>query len=268
MNNLDIFTHKFFLPYSAMTVGGRVKMDWLLNIFQDAASTQCHTMGVSGFDMAEKQLKWVVVQYRIRIHQPFDWMTPLVLKTWRSPFKNLYEVRQFTLHGQDKNGRENEALLVSATSIWILIKAANNRPVRLTPNMPAALMQCESEPVELFKPKQGLDRIDHECRFPVHFLDLDLNEHVNNRVYIRWAVESLPGTLNFEYNPVACDVVYQKEALAGDSIQSQVSMEFSGNTLTTNHAIKRPASGDKLAHLILTWKKNAQGSIFQYSHDL
>ena len=169
--------------------------------------------------------------------------------------------------GKTKMTGENETLFVSATSVWILIKAANNRPVRLAPNMPAALMQCESEPVELFKPK-GLDRIDHECRFPVHFLDLDLNEHVNNRVYIRWAVESLPGTLNFEYNPVACDVVYQKEALAGDTVHSQLSMEFSGNSLTTTHAIKRLATGDKLAQLILFWEKIVPGSPFQYSHDL
>ncbi len=264
----DIFSHEFFLPYSALTVGGRVKMDWLLNIFQDAASTQCHNMGVSGFDMARKQLKWVVVQYRIQIHQPIDWMMPLVLKTWRSPWKNLYEIRHYTLHAQGPSAQENDPPVVSATSVWILIKAANNRPVRLSPNMPPDLMQCEPEPTELLKSAPDITRVDHECTFPVHFLDLDLNQHVNNRVYIRWAIESLPGQLNFEYNPVTCDVVYQKEALANDTVQSCVSMESSGSRLTTNHVIIRQSSQERLAHLTLTWEKIATGSLFQSRHDL
>lgn len=267
-NNPDIFSQTFNLPYSALTIGGRVKMDWLLNVFQDAASTQCHAQGVSGFDMAEKDLKWVVAQYRIQIHKPIDWLTPLVVQTWRAPWKNLYEVRQFRLVAEQEHALENPCPLVTASSIWILIKAANNRPVRLSPNMPSALMKAPvQEPVELIKPDADFAYVDHECSFPVHFLDLDLNEHVNNRVYVRWAVESLPGTLNFEYTPVKCDVIYQKEALAGDTVQSRISMNFEKDLLFTDHVIVRHTSNENLAHLMLTWKKTGTQSLFNIKND-
>lgn len=258
-----MFSQTFNLPYSALTIGGRLKMDWLLNVFQDAASTQCHAQGISGFDMAEKDLKWVVAQYRIQIHKPIDWMTPLVIQTWRTPWKNLYEVRQFRLMAEQEHRLENPCPLVTASSIWILIKAANNRPVRLAPNMPPSLMKSPGqEPAELIKPDADLARVDHECNFPVHFLDLDLNEHVNNRVYVRWAVESLPGRLNFEYTPVTCDVIYQKEALPGDTVQSRISMNFKNDLLFTDHIIVRQSSKEKLAHLMLTWKKTDAPSLF------
>ena len=238
-------------------------MDWLLNVFQDAASTQCHAQGISGFDMAKKALKWVVVQYRIKIHKSIDYMTPLVVETWRAPWKNLYELRQFRLMAQTEHGPKRPSPLVTASSIWILIKATNNRPVRLNPNMPPHLMECTAQdPVELLKPDADLAHVDHECRFPVHFLDLDLNEHVNNRVYVRWAVQSLPGTLNFEYTPITCDVIYQKEALPKDTVQSRISMNFENNLLFTDHVIVRKSSNQHLARLMITWKKTEFQSLF------
>ena len=129
--------------------------------------------------------------------------------------------------------------------------------------MPASLMKLPvREPAELIKPNANLTHVDHECSFPVHFLDLDLNEHVNNPVYVRWAVESLPGTLNFEYTPVKCDVIYQKEALPGDTVQSLVSMNFENNLLFTDHLIVRHTSKENLARLMLTWKKTGTQSLF------
>jgi len=263
-NNPDMFSHTFTLPYSALTIGGRLKMDWLVTVFQDAASTQCHAQGISWFDMAKKNLKWVVAQHRIKIYKPIDWMTPLVVQTWRAPWKNLYEVRQFRLMAEQEPGKiEHSRPLVTASSIWILINAANNKPVRLAPNMPPPLMKNPGrEPAERLKPNPDLARVDHECSFPVHFLDLDPNEHVNNRVYIRWAVASLPGTLNFEYTPVTCDVIYQKEALPEDIVQSRISMNFKHDLLSTDHIIVRQSSGEHLAYLKLTWKKTGANSLF------
>jgi medium-chain acyl-[acyl-carrier-protein] hydrolase len=262
-NNPDIFSQKFNLPYSALTIGGRVKLDWLLNIFQDAAAAQCHALGISGFDMAKKDLKWVVAQYRIQIHTPINRMMPLVVQTWRAPWKNLYETRHFRLMAEQQENLETPSPLVTASSIWILIKAANNRPVRLAPHMPASLMTFPSkEPAKRIKPSADLTHVDHECSFPVHFLDLDLNEHVNNPVYVRWAVASLPDRLNFEYTPVTCDVVYQKEALLTDTVLSRISIKVDNDMLFTNHVIVRRTSNETLAHLMIAWKKTSPSSLF------
>jgi len=262
-NNPDIFSQKFNLPYSALTIGGRLKMDWLLNIFQDAAAAQCHALGISGFDMAKKNLKWVVSQYRIQIHNAIDWMIPMVVQTWRAPWKNLYEIRQFRLMTEPKDPVRTPSLLVTASSIWILIKAANNRPVRLTPHMPASLMTCPAqESVKRIKPGADLTHVDYECSFPVHFLDLDLNEHVNNPVYVRWAMASLPDKLNFEYTPVSCDVIYQKEALPADTVLSRTSIHIDNEMLFTDHVIVRQTSHEHLAHLMVAWKKTGNKSLF------
>lgn len=259
------FSIPITLPYSAINANGRVKADWLLNVFQDAASMQCHTLGISGFDMARKQLKWVVAQYHIQIHDGFEWMMPLTLKTWRSPWKNLYDIRQFSLAPETGSGQNEAAPLVTATGIWILIRAESGRPVRLSPHIPASLMEAPaSHGPELHKPGP-LGTPHHETGFPVRFLDLDLNQHVNNRVYLRWAVETLPEPYCFEFAPVNCTVVYKKEGLFGDRVLSKLRMELSGSGLTTHHAIVRQKTGEELARLVLKWKKTTAIDLF--SHD-
>ncbi|MDD9304854.1 MAG: hypothetical protein HUK40_21925 [Desulfobacter sp.] len=249
MTKNNIFSCHLDLPYSAVNANGRVKVDWLLNAFQDTASQQCHTLGISGFDMAKKQLKWVVAQYKINIHDQIPWLAPLTLSTWRTPWKNLYEIRGFSM------GINSKPPLVTAESIWILTKASNGKPVRLKPYMPEILMQDTAEPAELIKPKDDFGEYQHEAIFPVQFIDLDLNQHVNNRVYLRWAVESLPDPYCFEYTPVTCEVIYRKEGLFKDKISSRIRMIFSDSGLTTHHSIRKTATQEELARLTLCWKK-------------
>ncbi|MCG8685550.1 MAG: thioesterase [Desulfobacterales bacterium] len=267
MTKDDEFSCDITLPYSAINANGRVKADWLLNAFQDAAFNQCYKLDISGFQMAEKQLKWVMAQYRIRIHKQIDWLVPLTLKTWRAPLKNLYEIRRYALVPQTaSNNTTPSKPLVTATSVWILIKASNGRPVRLSPNMPPHLMTEEAEPCELIKPSKDFGGAHHEMKFPVKFLDLDLNQHVNNRVYLTWAVESLPEPYCFDYAPYQCDVVYLKEGFFNDRILSRIRLEFEKSKLTSDHAIVNESTGEELARLTIRWEKIAPEGPFG-NHD-
>lgn len=128
MNKPKPFSIPLTLPYSAINANGRVKADWLLNVFQDVASQECSQLGISGFDMAKKQLKWVVAQYHIHIHDAFEWMMPMTINTWRAPWRNLYEVRQFSLTPVTFSDQKRLPPLVTATGIWILIRAESENP--------------------------------------------------------------------------------------------------------------------------------------------
>jgi len=256
MSNPPVFSTDLILPYSAINANGRVKVDWLLNAFQDVATQQCMTLRISGFDMAKKQLKWVVAQYQIKIHDIIG-MMPLTLKTWRAPWKNLYEIRQYAL------GPQIGPPLVTATSIWILIKAKTGKPVRLTPHMPTDLMEQSASKAPGLIRTEEFGEYHHETRFPVRFLDLDLNQHVNNRVYLKWAVESLPEPYCFEYAPTQCTVIYRKEGLYGDQVLSRVKMDLTNRHLITSHSILKQSTGEELARLNLDWIKRPPTNLFQ-----
>jgi len=250
MDSDTVFSQKSQLPYSAIGAGGQVKIDRILNMFQDAASQQCNQLGISGLDMAKKQLKWVMSRYQIQIHKNPQWLEPLELKTWRSPWKNLYELRYFSIVNQ----KQEE--LISALGIWILVKAENSKPVRLSPHLPKYLMTPTQSCPELEKNDHDLDVFDHESEFKIRAHDMDLNQHVNNTVYVQWAMESMPLNLLNEFNPVNCTVSFLKESFYPDKIVSKVKIDFFPDTLITRHSIFQISSTLKLANLTMTWKKN------------
>jgi len=248
-----IFTQKLNLPYSAIGANGQVRMDRLLNMFQDAAAMQCDKFGISGFDMAKKHLKWVVSRYQVQTHKNPEWLAPLELNTWRSPWKNLYELRHFSI--VNPAGEE----LISALGIWILVKANNSKPVRLSPHLPEALMTPATSCPELVKNDHDLHEFDHESEFKIRAHDLDLNQHVNNTVYTQWAMEALPTNILIEFVPIDCNVSFLKESFYPGKIISSVKIDHQRDTVLTRHSIFLKENRVKLANLTMTWKRIKNG---------
>ncbi|HSL62997.1 MAG TPA: acyl-ACP thioesterase domain-containing protein, partial [Desulfotignum sp.] len=117
MKRESVFSQKMMLPFSAMGANNHVRMDRILGLFQDAAGLHAHELGISGFDLAGKNLKWVISRYQICVHDTLEWPRPFELRTWRHPWKNLYELRRFDM--VDADGRS----LISALGIWVMVKA-------------------------------------------------------------------------------------------------------------------------------------------------
>jgi medium-chain acyl-[acyl-carrier-protein] hydrolase len=244
-----IFTQTIKLPYSAIGANGRVRMDRLFNYFQDAASHHCDTLGISGIDMAKKQLKWVVSRYRVRIHKSPKWLDPLELKTWRRPWKNLYELRQASIINQ-----ANEEV-ISALGIWVLVKANNCKPVRLNRHLPEELLIPADPCPELEKNDHNLSSFDHESEFKIRANELDLNQHVNNTIYCQWAMEGLPPEFLSKFTPVSCIVSFLKESFYPGKILSCIKIQNASDTPITLHSIFSRETKVKLANLTMEWEK-------------
>jgi len=245
------FSQTFNFPYSAIGVNGRIRMDRLLNMFQDIAGHHSDKLGISGFDMAKKQLKWVVARYQVQIYKNPEWLEPLELKSWRSPWKNLYELRHFSILNQD--GEE----LIGALGILILVKAINSKPVRLTHHLPEELLiptSPDSSP-ELVNNSHGPIEFDHESEFKNRVHDLDLNLHVNNTVYAQWAMEALPGKFLFEFAPINFVISFLKESFYPDTIISSAKVDNHSEQPTTLHSIFLKKNRVKLTDLTITWEK-------------
>ena len=239
------------LPYSAVNALGLAKADWLLDAFQDIASEHCHAMGISGLHMAEKGLKWVVAQYCLDNHAPICWQTAFTLSTWRYPWKNLYETRRFSLVN------DQGTCLADATAIWILVKADSGRPLRLNRHLPADLMdQAPEQDPELIKTHPPVAPLTHCTPFPVLFRDMDLNQHVNNAVYLRWALESIPHPHGFDYHPTGAQISYLKECFSPEIVDCEVSTDMTPDGCLSRHAIVRPDTREVLARISLTWRRH------------
>ncbi len=207
------FESQLTVEYAETGVDARLKPGIILNYLQDAATDHCVRMGISGIDLLPRNLAWVVYRYHLQIHRYPVWKDELIIKTWRYPQNNLYELRCFDV--KDACGR----LLIAAKSVWVLTRLDTHRPVRLKPHLPEAIMAGEQIPIENdFTELPESTEMNEPRSFWVRMHDLDFNRHVNNTIYAIWAMESVPGRIAETCLPKEIAIQYQGEAVFGDKV--------------------------------------------------
>ncbi|NOY70100.1 MAG: hypothetical protein GXP53_11575 [Deltaproteobacteria bacterium] len=242
------FTQSFSVRYAETGIAGTIKPVSIFNWFQDVASDHCDRLGVSALDLARLGLAWVVHKYEIKFFRYPVWKENICIMTWRSPDKNLYELRAFEVLDIDKN------VIARAKSSWILIDLKSKKPLRLNRHLPAELFD-ESGPkvandlFELAPP----DNPDHENRFSVRMHDLDFNRHVNNAVYVQWATESVPPDIAMQFRPDLIRVHFTNESLYGDVILTKSECNPESNGFNCLHTLINTTSGTETARAETHW---------------
>ncbi len=255
MDTEQIFVQEMTLPYSAVAASSHIRLDRILTLFQDAAALHAMQLGISGYDLEKIGLKWVVSRYQIQVHETLQLGQPFVLKTWRLPWKNLYELRRFTIVNS------SDIPVISALGVWVMVRAQNSKPVRLTPHMPEALMARSAPAPDMWANTPDLSVCDHEKKICTQMHDLDLNQHVNNTVYVTWAMETLPMIWLFTHTPLTLVISYHKECFYPDKIIARTKVWDENASVKTSHAIFHETSGAKLASLTINWKKASHGPV-------
>lgn len=213
----EFFEQKYRVRYSDAGVSGYLRPWMLFNLFQDTASVHAFNEGASALHMAEKGLTWVVRAYSLEINCLPVWNEELRIRTWRFPYKNLYELRSYEVTGSSGQ------LYAFAKSAWILVKTDSGQPVRLGKNLPPELPSgppIDFEIPELLSPESesgNYSGVINKTRFEVRAWDLDYNKHANNAVFIKWLIESLPSDVP-ETRIKNIDAVFMKSAYMGESL--------------------------------------------------
>lgn len=83
---------------------------------------------------------------------------------------------------------------------------------------------------------------------------LDWNRHVNNVVYVQWALEAVPEEILMKRRPVDIEVSYRAEALYGDEVLS-VAQRVPGEDPEPRflHQVLNASTGAELARLRTRW---------------
>ena len=61
-----------------------------------------------------------------------------------------------------------------------------------------------------------------ELRFRVESVHIDWNRHVNNAIYVQWALEAVPAEVLRKSRPVELEISYRSEAFYGEEVLSVV----------------------------------------------
>lgn len=245
-----VHTETFTVRLNEINHLGTAKISAIFNFFQNTSSDQSAILGFPITELIKKNLTWVVSRYHLKIFRMPLWKEAVIVRTWRSAQKGFFAPREFEI--LDTEGKT----VVLATSSFVLLDMTSKKPVSPKEHFPEYPIGEKRAISDDFSSLPELTETDLEMTFTVRRHDLDVNRHVNNALYIEWAMENVPDTVFDEYVPSEIEVSFRAEAFSGDSVVSKTQMLNQNSSASFLHKLVREKDGKELTRLKTTWVKN------------
>lgn len=242
-----VYTKRYPVYTFDVDVEGKARLPVLLDLLQDIAREHAGLLKVSIFDLQARGLTWVLSRYHIRVPRYPVMGDTVEVRTWPSGKRDVFALRDFEV--RDGSGR----LLLEATSSWLAVALDSKRPVRMETIFLDENISDRRAVADDFERLPSPVRTDREASFTALSRDLDFNRHVNNVVYIHWAIEGMPEDLLLAKRPAEVEIVYKGEVLYGDEVVSKVQLPDPGGAACL-HQIARKRDGAELARLRTFWR--------------
>ena len=224
---------------------GYLRIVSLFNLLQDMADSHATDLGLGMEFCLSKGLAWVGANYHVKINRMPKIHENIKIITWPSEERKLGAIRDFAVYD------ETDALIMVASSQWILIDFVRKRPVALKEKLPQYKVINEHSLISAFEKLPDVEKTDTDKTFSVRFDDIDINMHVNNSLYPLWAIETLEYSFRDSYLPEEIEIMFKKEGYLGEhvNVKSQI------NGIQTLHSIKSTDDDRELSRIRIKWKE-------------
>lgn len=198
--------------------------------------------------MKENDLSWIILQYELNIERQPKAGETINIETYAVGYNRLFCYRHFNIYGEDEQ-KISEAVVTFA---WINIK--KRKMVRLNPDIMSIYGAPKEDKIRRYtSPKRPDNNVAKATHFDIQYSDIDINDHVNNTVYVEWAIDSLGIDFVNTHQPTYLKIKFDKEVLEDQDVQVVSSTTESGNKALSKHIIMTALNENAL--LELTWKK-------------
>lgn len=242
-----IYTKRFPIYTFDVDVEGRARLPLLLDLLQDVAREHAALLKVSIFDLQAKGLTWILSRYHIRVSRYPVMGETVEVRTWPSGKKGVFALRDFEIRDGDGGP------LLEATTSWLILSMDTKQPIRMDTIFLDEHILDRRAIADDFGRLPAPGRADREVPFAVLRRDLDFNRHVNNVVYIHWAIEGMPGDFLLGTRPAEVEIVYKEEAFYRDEVTARVQLP-DGPDGVFLHDVIRKSDGAELARLRTSWR--------------
>ncbi len=221
-----------------------VKPVVILNYMQDLAadSINLYDERYCCEELLRNGQGWFLIRYRIEFDDYDKGVKELKVKTESRGCQKMTAYRDFEVL-DNKTGER----ILRATSSWFIVDIAKKSVVNIAQTYPDFLkFEKRENDIELRKLK-SISEFDSEKRFQVRYDDLDINRHVNNTVYIGWALEALDYDFRISHRLKSMDIYFKHEVSYGEDVLSCV--KYDSENCATEHMIKNAQTGEELCLL-------------------
>lgn len=216
----------------------------LLNYMQDLAAKSIDLLGhqYCWDELYKKGRGWFLIRYRIEFDDYPVGLEKIQIKTENRGVNRLNAFRDF--EGFDCNTGKR---LFRAVSSWFIVNLDDKAVVNITQEYPEFFKFEKREDDLSLRKIRAIEAADCEKLFHVRYDDLDINGHVNNTVYISWAMEALNYEFRSSHKLKTLDIYFKHEVKYGEDILSLVKIDAENNI--SEHLIKNAQTGEEVCLL-------------------
>lgn len=225
---------------------GVLKPYVLLKCMEDIAvkNASANKFGVD--EVLSKNVAWVLIKYRIEFDDYPQSLTQLIIDTEPRGMNRLFAFRDFIL--RDETGRQ----LGRASSTWTVIDLETKSMLSPQQVFGDCMLNFEKRADDLtyqkLRPLAAAEGL-RETRYSVQSSDIDLNQHVNNCVYINWAFGCLEEAFVQGKKLKTLDINFKKEVLQDESVLSLAQT----SEMSSTHCIRHATTGEELCLMGAQW---------------
>ncbi len=224
---------------------GTLKLPALLQLLQESATEHAHILGVDFKKLSPMNLSWALSKLVLEIDTLPKWGERIYIETWPSARDRIVTYREFTANAHD--GRP----LFRARSQWLVFDTRKRRISRLD-----ALPEWETNgsrlalDIDLSAPIQKPEFINSQIQTCARTDDIDLNGHVNNSIYLVWALDSLPSDFPYYLTPRTVRINFLEEVMPRNIVDITCSCQ-NGRSI---HSVIKKNDARECARLSIDWR--------------
>jgi len=226
----------------------KLSLPALASYIQEAAWTHSIPLGVSIYDLQKKEMTWVLSRLSIEMDRRLSHHESLKIVTWPAGVNRHYVFRDYLF--EDESGKR----IGKAKTVWAIIDLKSRKPIQ--PPSFVTEMPIQKEIPLLPVNTEWIPKADHypyRKRFTAGWHDIDINRHVNNLSYTRWAIESTPLEVLKTRDIRGFDIIFKAESNYGDQIESLTQNE-DGSWGSALHQLKCENTGKELVLARSVWR--------------
>lgn len=206
-----IYEKKLSLPYYLTDHNSSLKTSSILRLLTNLSLEQSRDLIKAGNQ--EKKDIWVIYRWNIEIIDLPKSHENIKISTWAVSFKSFYAYRNFEISRRNK-------ILVKAKSQWLLLNKSKGKILRI-PKKYGQMLGSSSD--EIITDEKIIyicqEDIDYKKSKKVNINHLDINQHVNNAIYLDWIISAIDPSIWDEKQISYIDIVYKKELKINDDLE-------------------------------------------------
>ena len=240
-----MFSRVHEVKYQEIYPSGILKPSILLGYLEDIAAKNADSLGFGYEAISKNNQGWFLLKYAMEFDNYPQNISCLRVETEPRGANKLFAYRDFYFYD------EKNFLIGKVASTWGLIDLVNKSMVSPLENFAGKMCPFEKKETDLkYNKIPAITEVSNEKIFDIRYDDIDVNQHVNNAIYLIWAFEVLPIEFKQYKKLKRLDINYKKEVKFGSKVLSQVQIVEN----ETIHSIKNAESNEELCILSAIWE--------------